>query len=165
MKVLDKVDGEAISVYCLVNEARSHTYVGASVDVVRRLRQHNGQLKGGAMFTSRPSLRPWTWLCVVQGFVDWQQALRFEWAWKHASPKSVSVRNVYKRTKTYKGKRPLVSKLSDADRIESWLERFQCPPHLLGHSATSKRVRALASLCMNPRNREKIDFEPLWIVW
>ena len=44
-------------VYVLVSRA-GRTYVGIATDVRRRLRQHNGELAGGARAT-RPG-RPWT---------------------------------------------------------------------------------------------------------
>ena len=62
------------------------TYVGATVDKDRRLKQHNGQLKGGARATSR---KPGDWRrhCFVQGFPDNHAALSFEWRWKRLSQK------------------------------------------------------------------------------
>lgn len=70
--------------YCLQDES-GKTYIGYSVDVDRRLRQHNGELKGGARATSRGS--GWVRVCHVTGFPDKVEALRFEWAWKAESRK------------------------------------------------------------------------------
>jgi len=73
-----------IVVYCLQSEAKpSCTYVGASVDMVHRLRQHNGALVGGAKYTSKH--RPWRVHMYVKDFATWRDALRFEWAWKRVS--------------------------------------------------------------------------------
>ncbi len=74
-------------VYCLATaEEPVRTYIGATVDVDRRLQQHNGQRAGGAKATST---RPGGWyrVCYVTGFKDNHDALSFEWHWKHASHK------------------------------------------------------------------------------
>lgn len=67
-------------VYLLLNNAATRTYVGATVDPDRRLRQHNGELVGGARATRGDS---WTRVCLVSGFPDERAALQFEWMWKH----------------------------------------------------------------------------------
>jgi len=65
------------------------TYVGATVDLNRRLRQHNKEIKGGATATGIKVERGETWVRVayVEGFPDWQAALQFEWRWKQLSRK------------------------------------------------------------------------------
>jgi structure-specific endonuclease subunit SLX1 len=62
------------------------TYVGATVDPNRRLRQHNGALKGGARATSRVP-GGWYRVCYLKGFESKREALRFEWWWKRRSVK------------------------------------------------------------------------------
>jgi structure-specific endonuclease subunit SLX1 len=74
-------------VYCLATvEAPCLTYIGATIDPDRRLRQHNGLLSGGARLTKK---RPngWYRVCHVKGFPTWNAALSFEWHWKHYSRK------------------------------------------------------------------------------
>lgn len=56
--------------------APARTYCGSSVDLVYRLRQHNGLITGGARATS--TSRPWTVACVVTGFLDRSETLRYE---------------------------------------------------------------------------------------
>jgi structure-specific endonuclease subunit SLX1 len=75
-------------VYLLVS-SNNATYVGATVDLNRRLRQHNKEIKGGAHATSIKVSKGeiWTRACHVAGFPDWQSALQFEWRWKHLSRK------------------------------------------------------------------------------
>lgn len=60
------------------------TYVGATVDLERRLRQHNKEIKGGAKATGAKVAKGETWkrVCYVENFPDWSAALQFEWAWK-----------------------------------------------------------------------------------
>ena len=65
------------------------TYVGATVDLEHRLRQHNCEIKGGAVATSRRVKKGYMWkrVCHVTGFPTWSSALQFEWAWKYQSRK------------------------------------------------------------------------------
>jgi structure-specific endonuclease subunit SLX1 len=73
-------------VYLLLSSDNA-TYVGATIDLDRRLRQHNKEIKGGAHATSAKVNKGETWIraCHVEGFPDWQAALQFEWRWKHLS--------------------------------------------------------------------------------
>lgn len=73
----------------LATPRRDATYVGATVDLERRLRQHNKEIKGGATATSIKVSKGDTWIraAYVQGFPDWQAALQFEWRWKQLSRK------------------------------------------------------------------------------
>lgn len=75
-------------VYLLVSSDNA-TYVGATVDLNRRLRQHNKEITGGAHATSSKVLKgeSWTRACHVAGFPTWQAALQFEWRWKQISRK------------------------------------------------------------------------------
>lgn len=54
------------------------TYVGKTNDLFRRLRQHNGEIKGGAKYTSGKG--PWEPFIVVKGFQYEHECLQFEWA-------------------------------------------------------------------------------------
>ena len=73
----------------LLHSTDNSTYVGATVDLDRRLRQHNKIIKGGAYATSLKVNAGQTWerACYVEGFPDWQAALQFEWRWKQISRK------------------------------------------------------------------------------
>lgn len=67
-------------VYLLQNE-RGRTYVGATTQPVeRRVRQHNGELSGGANQTTGG--RPWSVECTIHGFRSYQECLQFEYAWR-----------------------------------------------------------------------------------
>ena len=65
------------------------TYVGATVNLERRLRQHNKEIKGGAVATGRKVEmgKSWQRVCYVSGFPDWQAALQFEWKFKFLTRK------------------------------------------------------------------------------
>lgn len=75
-------------VYLLVS-TNGNTYVGATVDLERRLRQHNKEIKGGAHATGIKVAQgeTWTRAAHVSGFSDWQSALQFEWRWKQLTRK------------------------------------------------------------------------------
>jgi len=67
--------------FCYLLVSGDRTYVGATTDVSRRVRQHNGELVGGARATQRG--RPWRLRAVCVGLASWREALSFEWRWKH----------------------------------------------------------------------------------
>ena len=75
-------------VYLLVSSDNA-TYVGATVDLNRRLRQHNKEIKGGAHATGSKVEKGENWVraCHVAGFPNWPSALQFEWRWKQISRK------------------------------------------------------------------------------
>ena len=76
-------------VYCL--QFHSKTYVGATLNFSRRIRQHNCEISGGARFTTNrikhatllEDATRWTPVFVVHGFPHQRAALQFEWALKH----------------------------------------------------------------------------------
>ena len=75
-------------VYILISTSGC-SYVGATIDLEHRLRQHNKEIKGGAYATSIKVLKGETWkrVCHISGFPDWKAALQFEWRLKHLSRK------------------------------------------------------------------------------
>ena len=85
-------------VYLLLSSDNS-TYVGATVDLDRRLRQHNKEIKGGAFQTGSKVEKGEAWIraCHVEGFPDWQAALQFEWRWKQLSRKITGSMHPLKR--------------------------------------------------------------------
>jgi structure-specific endonuclease subunit SLX1 len=86
-------------VYLLVS-TNGNTYVGATKDLTRRLRQHNKEIKGGAHATgikvSQGEL--WSRAAHISGFPDWKAALQFEWRWKQLSRKlSININPLERR--------------------------------------------------------------------
>ncbi|KAI2465230.1 hypothetical protein F4781DRAFT_36233 [Annulohypoxylon bovei var. microspora] len=81
MTVLSKPIPSLYTVYILRSTVRnSSLYIGSTPNPPRRLKQHNGQAKGGAARTSRNTLRPWEMVGLVSGFPGMVAALKFEWA-------------------------------------------------------------------------------------
>jgi structure-specific endonuclease subunit SLX1 len=73
----------------LLESTNKSTYIGATVDLTHRLRQHNCEIKGGATITSKGVRRGeyWERICHISGFPTWNAALQFEWRWKQLSRK------------------------------------------------------------------------------
>ena len=80
--------GNSFFVYLLLASDGS-TYVGATVDLDRRLRQHNKEITGGAHATGTKVAKGEIWIRAahIEGFPDWQAALQFEWRWKQLTRK------------------------------------------------------------------------------
>jgi hypothetical protein len=89
--------------YILTNDSDDRTYNGYTNNPKRRLRQHNGEIKGGARYTSRP-LRPsssssskefgedrrrhWKFLALIESpQFSHTSALSFEWHLKYPTNK------------------------------------------------------------------------------
>jgi len=63
--------------FCYIIRSDNRTYNGYTVNLIRRLRQHNGELKGGARSTQG---RTWEYLAIVSD-PNWtkQEAMKCEW--------------------------------------------------------------------------------------
>ena len=62
---------------CYILKCGNYTYNGCTNNFKRRIRQHNGEIVGGAKCTSRRG--PWTPYCIITGFKDNIEALQAEW--------------------------------------------------------------------------------------
>lgn len=79
-------------VYILVNNSdnyKNHSYIGFTNNPIRRLRQHNKEIKGGAKATTNKDSE-WEFAVLITGFSDKINALSCEWKLKHP------VKNYYK---------------------------------------------------------------------
>jgi structure-specific endonuclease subunit SLX1 len=109
-------------VYLLVSTSGA-TYVGATVDLDRRLRQHNKEIKGGAHATGMKVSKGETWTRAVHvsGFPDWQATLQFEWRWKQLSRKlPTSLNPLERRMKALKELLALERPTSKAKSYTEW---------------------------------------------
>jgi predicted GIY-YIG superfamily endonuclease len=73
------------SCYILLSANNNRFYIGYTTDFKHRLRQHNGEIVGGAKKTRK--WRPWFPLCQITGFIDKSSALRFEYRLQHPKKK------------------------------------------------------------------------------
>ena len=72
---------------CYIIENRGYTYVGVSNNVKKRLRAHNGEIRGGAKYTTGKG-KGWSHICIIRGFPTKIESMQFEWALKHVPPRN-----------------------------------------------------------------------------
>jgi predicted GIY-YIG superfamily endonuclease len=71
--------------YCyMLYTEEGQTYIGATVDPDRRLRQHNKEISGGARATGIRVEQGLSWkrACYISNIPEWRSALQIEWRWK-----------------------------------------------------------------------------------
>ena len=72
---------------CYIIENKGYTYVGVSNNAAKRLRAHNGEIKGGAKYTTSKG-SGWKHICIISGFPTKIESMQFEWALKHVPPRN-----------------------------------------------------------------------------
>lgn len=65
------------TIYLLWNPKHCRTYIGITTNLTRRLRQHNGEIKGGAKATA-PYAPGWIVQCSLKGLNSKSEACRWE---------------------------------------------------------------------------------------
>jgi structure-specific endonuclease subunit SLX1 len=75
MSIWNKGDWVVYLLQSRSNPRRS--YIGATNDLTNRIRKHNGEIKGGAKYTSK--CRPWELKAFVYCFKDCHSCFSFEW--------------------------------------------------------------------------------------
>lgn len=113
----------------LLQSSDNVTYVGATINLERRLRQHNKEIKGGAHATGvRVSNgQIWKRVCYISGFPDWQATLQFEWRWKQLTRKlPINMCPLQRRMKALKQLLALERPTSKAKAYSEW----EMPPQV-----------------------------------
>ena len=140
-------------VYILLSSDQKASYVGATIDVDHRLRQHNKEIKGGAHATSVKVNQGHTWdrICYVKNFPNWQAALQFEWRLKQVSRKMA--------TSTSRPEKPFIRRLKALKQLLSFSQStskaipfsaWQTPPEIIWTPASVFNTN------------DKIDYETLY---
>jgi predicted GIY-YIG superfamily endonuclease len=124
-------------VYLLVSSSGA-TYVGATVDLNRRLRQHNKEITGGAHATGAKVAQGEIWVRAahVSGFPDWQATLQFEWRWKHISRKYPA--KMYPLERRLKALKELLSLERPTSKAKAYSE-WPSPPEV--HCETDEATK------------------------
>ena len=78
--------------YCYWIVSGRRNYFGATVDLKRRLRMHNSEIKGGSCRTCGRG--PWRYMCTFEGFRSWHEALCFEWRAQYDTKRCRSVETI-----------------------------------------------------------------------
>lgn len=103
--------------YILANsdeKYKNYTYCGFTVDPQHRLRQHNGEIKGGAKATHNKGT--WHFIFLITGFKTMNNALSCEWRLKHPDGKRV-------KNKKYNGIPGRILSINDVLKLEKWTEK------------------------------------------
>jgi predicted GIY-YIG superfamily endonuclease len=87
------------------------TYNGSTNNLTRRLRQHNGEIVGGAKATRGKG--PWVYIAILDGFGSYNEALSCEWRIKHPT-------NERRRPSKYNGVEGRIKSLNLLINLENW---------------------------------------------
>jgi predicted GIY-YIG superfamily endonuclease len=92
---------------------KNRTYNGYTNNPEKRIRQHNQELKGGAVYTKNWGNKSWEIYVLIKGFPDNHNALQCEWRIKHPVNKKV-------RPKTYNSPDGRVKGLNEILKLQKW---------------------------------------------
>lgn len=87
------------------------TYNGSTNNLIRRLRQHNGEIVGGAKATKGKG--PWIYIAILEGFETHKEALSCEWRIKHPT-------NTRRRPVQYNGIEGRIKSLNLIINLDNW---------------------------------------------
>ncbi|KAH0555433.1 structure-specific endonuclease subunit slx1 [Cotesia glomerata] len=103
---------------CQNPKFKGRTYIGYTVDPVRRLKRHNAGMDfGGAKRTHNKG--PWNMILIVHGFPNSRLGLRFEWAWQHLEM-SRHTRHLLKKKSNQTQVNYLISSMAQMLQVSPW---------------------------------------------
>lgn len=100
---------------CITPGHTNLTYNGSTNCLSRRLRQHNGEIKGGAKATKG---KKWEFYAIVTGFPNHKNALSCEWRIKHPT-------NSKKRPQKYCGIHGRINGLNLVMSTNKWTKQCE----------------------------------------
>ena len=116
-----------------IESSNGSTYIGATVDLDKRIRQHNKEIKGGATATSLKvnNGEMWNYICYVENFPTWNEALKFEWRWKQISRQ---IQKLKPREKPIDRRLEALKQLLNLDRPTTkalYYSEWDVPPNII----------------------------------
>lgn len=94
----------------------NYTYNGFTNNLARRIRQHNGEIKGGAKYTKKYGKNTWKYIAYLTGFPDKIDALQCEWRIKHPD-------NRRRRSRKYLGPEGRLIGLREVLQCKQWTSK------------------------------------------
>jgi len=92
---------------------KNRTYNGYTTNPQKRIRQHNQEITGGAIYTKKWGNKSWEMYVLIKGFPEYQNALQCEWRIKHPAPKRI-------RPAKYNTPSGRVMGLNEILQLEKW---------------------------------------------
>tara|TARA_Y100001970_G_C14161825_1_gene819006 strand:- start:1243 stop:1620 length:378 start_codon:yes stop_codon:yes gene_type:complete len=116
-----------------IEATNGNTYIGATVDLDKRIRQHNKEITGGATATSIQVNKGevWSYVCYIKNCPTWNAALQCEWRWKKIS-RQIQMEKPYQNPK--ERRLEALKKLLSLDRPTSKAELYSSwenPPEVV----------------------------------
>lgn len=110
--------------YCYIlrnhdEKDKNRTYNGYTVNPRRRIRQHNGEIAGGAKYTKIYGNQSWEIFVLMKGFPDHHNALQCEWRIKHPD-------NKRRLNQKYRGPKGRVKGLCQVLSLDKWTNSSTC---------------------------------------
>lgn len=108
---------------CYLIENDKSTYVGITNDKLKRLRQHNCEISGGAKYTTFKG-PGWNYVCTINN-LDKISAMQLEWAIKHEPPMNASgIVNRVRKIVSVLNKEKFTSKSKPLDELDLDIEWY-----------------------------------------
>jgi predicted GIY-YIG superfamily endonuclease len=92
---------------------KNHSYYGFTTNPVRRLKQHNREIKGGAKATNKGK---WEFAMLITGFKTSNNALSCEWKFKHPDGKR-------RKDKSFSGELGRIKTINNVLKLDKWTDK------------------------------------------